>query len=92
MLGVIEDLVTSCVSPASYNSRYAINSGGYSLALAVLMLVILLSAACTGSGTTNGNTGGPLTDLQDIEQAKTTFNQDERAVRLVLLLSATRPS
>ncbi|SVA60400.1 uncharacterized protein METZ01_LOCUS113254, partial [marine metagenome] len=35
------------------------------------MLVFLLSAACTGSGTTNGNADGPLTDLQDIEQAKT---------------------
>ena len=60
-----------------------------SLALALLMLVVLLAAACTAPAGTEGPTGGLLIDLQDIEQARTSFNQDEGAVRLVLLLSAT---
>ena len=61
------------------------------LAFPFLLVVVgaLLAAGCTATAATDGSSGGTLSDLQDIEQVRTMFNQDEGAVRLVLLLSAT---
>ncbi len=58
------------------------------LAVAFLMVVAFLTVSCIGSVATQ-RSSGPLTDLQNVEELGTLFNQDDGNIRLVLLLSPT---
>ncbi len=58
------------------------------LAVAFLMVVAFLAVSCSGPVATQ-RLSGPLTDIQDIEELRTLFNQDDGNIRLVLLLSPT---
>ena len=55
--------------------------------IAVLMATFLLVSCGASVGTESSR--GSLGDLQDIEDLRTFFNQDDDAIRLVLLLSPT---
>ena len=61
------------------------------LAVAFVMVVALLAVSCSGPVATQ-RSSGPLTDLQDVEELGTLFNQDDGNIRLVVLLSPTCPS
>ncbi len=58
------------------------------LAVAFLMVVAFLAVSCSGPVATQ-RSSGPLTDLQNVEELGTLFNQDDGNIRLVLLLSPT---
>ncbi len=58
------------------------------LAVAFFMVVAFLAVSCSGPVATQRSTGS-LTDLQDVEELGTLFNQDDGNIRLVLLLSPT---
>ncbi len=58
------------------------------LAVASFMVVAFLAVSCSGPVATQ-RLSGSLTDLQDIEELGTLFNQDDGSIRLVLLLSPT---
>ncbi len=58
------------------------------LAVAFLMIVAFLAVSCSGPVATQ-RSSGPLTDLQNVEELGTLFNQDDGYIRLVLLLSPT---
>ncbi len=58
------------------------------LAVAFLMVVAFLAASCSGPIATQSSSSS-LTDLQDVEELGTLFNQDDGNIRLVLLLSPT---
>ena len=56
--------------------------------VAAALLSMLLLANC-GTSVTEEPVHGSLSDLQDVEQLKTLFGQDDGEIRLVLLLSPT---
>ncbi len=58
------------------------------MAVAFLMVVAFLAVSCSGPVATQRSSGS-LTDLQDVEELRTLFNQDDGNIRLVLLLSPT---
>ncbi len=58
------------------------------LAVAYIIIVAFLSVSCSRPVATQ-RSSGPLTDLQDVEELGTLFNQDDGNIRLVLLLSPT---
>ncbi len=58
------------------------------LAVAFVMVVAFLAVSCIGSVATQRSSGS-LTDLQDVEELGTLFNQHNGNIRLVLLLSPT---
>ncbi len=58
------------------------------LAVAFVMVVAFLAVSCSGSVATQ-RSSGPLTDLQDVEELQTFYNQDDGNIRLFLLLSPT---
>lgn len=50
---------------------------------------VLLLAGCGGTSPVEESARGSISDLQDIEQLRTMFVQDDGEVRLFLLLSPT---
>ena len=55
---------------------------------AFIMGVVFLAASCSGPIATEQSSGS-LTDLQDVDELRTLFNQDDGNIRLFLLLSPT---
>ena len=58
------------------------------LAVIFAMVAAFLAVSCSGPVATRPPSG-PLTDLQDVEDLRASFNQDDGSIRLVLLLSPT---
>ncbi len=58
------------------------------LTVAVVLAATLFLTSCAASAVTESSSGS-LGDLQDTEGLRTLFNQDDGAVRVVLLLSPT---
>ncbi len=58
------------------------------LAVAFFMIVAFLAVSCSGTVATQRSSGS-LTELPDVEELATLFNQDDGNIRLVLLLSPT---
>ncbi len=58
------------------------------LAVAFVMIVAFLAVSCSGTVATQRSSGS-LTELPDVEELATLFNQDDGNIRLVLLLSPT---
>jgi hypothetical protein len=56
-----------------------------------IVLVCLVAAGCGGSSSDGEQqaAGGPLTDLAEIDQLRTAFNEKQGQPRLVVLLSPT---
>ncbi len=58
------------------------------LVVTAALMTMLLLANC-GTSAVEEPTRGSLSDLQDVEQLRTLFGQDDGEIRLVLLLSPT---
>ncbi len=58
------------------------------LIITVALLASLFLAGC-GASTVLEQSRGSISDLRDMEQLRTSFNQDDGEIRLVLLLSPT---
>ena len=58
------------------------------LVVTAALVTMLLLVAC-GKSTVDVSALGSISDLQDVEQLRTMFNQDDGEIRLVLLLSPT---
>ncbi len=58
------------------------------LAVVFFMVVAFLAVSCSGP-VARQRSSDSLTDLQDVEELQTFFNQDDGNIRLVLLLSPT---
>ncbi len=58
------------------------------LVITAALATMLLLAAC-GTSATEDSPLGSISDLQDLEQLRTMFSQDDGEIRLVLLLSPT---
>ena len=56
---------------------------------AFIMVVAFLAAGCSSGPVDTQQSSGSLTDLQDVDDLRTLFNQDDGNIRLVLLLSPT---
>ena len=56
------------------------------LVITAALATMLLLAAC-GTSATEDSPLGSISDLQDLEQLRTMFSQDDGEIRLVLLLS-----
>jgi len=58
------------------------------LGVTTALVTMLLLVAC-GTSTVDVSALGSISDLQDVEQLRTMFSQDDGEIRLVLLLSPT---
>jgi len=56
---------------------------------AFIVVVAVLAAGCSSGPVDTLQSSGSLTDLLDVEELRTLFNQDDGNIRLVLLLSPT---